>query len=494
LTSPPGASPRIPLSSDDLEELAQKAAAIATEYLSSVSQRPLAPPASLQDLKQTFSEPIPQTGSSLDALLRKVSDQVIANSVAIGSTRFFGLMDSPPLPIAVFADMLASALNQNLANWATSPAATLVELQVLQWFAQLAGLRDAAGLLVSSGSVANLLALRLARNHELPHASSDGLALGPKAQRPKVYCSRQAHSSLEKAVEVLGIGRSALVTIDTDERLRMRPGALKTAIDKDLAEGNKPICAAATAGTTSTGAIDPLAEIAAICQEHELWFHVDASYGGAALFSRRAASSFKGISLADSFVIDPHKWLYIPFQAAILLTHRKALLQHPLGKGYGYVYEAPQGVPNLSDFALQGSKRFDALKVWLSLKMLGVEGYRSLIDNDLNNAAHFHRLLLDSPYFQPLSPPELAIVAFRFLPPQVSGRNLSSPECKRMIDEATTKLREAITRRQRVWIGTVTIDDRPLLQACFSNYAMTRDDVDFLYAELKNAARELPHP
>ena len=482
------------MSRDDLHTLARKTAAIATHYLSSLSQRPLAPAPSLEDLKQTFSAPIPQTASSLDDALEEVKEGIISNSAAIGSRRFFGLMDSPPLPIAVFADMLASALNQNLANWTTSPAATLVELQVVQWFAELAGLREAAGLLVSSGSVANLLALRLARNHKFPTASADGLALNPNAQQPKVYCSRHAHSSLEKAVEVLGLGRSALVRVDTDERLRMRPDALDAAIESDSKSGCLPLCAVATAGTTPTGAIDPLAEVAAVSKKHGLWFHVDAAYGGGALFSQRAAGSFNGISLADSLVIDPHKWLYIPFQAAILLTHRKAHLEHALSKGYGYVYEAPEGVPNLSDFSLQGSKRFDALKVWLSLKMLGVEGYRSLIQNDLDNATHFHRLLLDSPRFQPLCPPELGIVAFRFLPPQAPGKNLFSPETRRMIDEATTKLHDFLTRRGRVWIGMVRIHHRPLLQACFSNYAMTRDDVDFLYAELSNAARELPHP
>ena len=490
MTSPRGGSPQNPLSSDELEELARKAAALAADYLSSVSQRPLVPTASLEDLKQAFSDPIPQSGSPLNALLEQVKGQIIANSAPVGSRRFFGLMDSPPLPIAVFADMLASALNQNLANWSTSPAATLVELQVVRWFAELAALPNAAGLLVSSGSVANLLALRLARNRKLTDASSTGLACGPNTHQPKIYCSRHAHSSLEKAVEVLGLGRSSLVRIETDDRLRMRPDALETAIAGDLNEGNLPLGAVATAGTTYTGAIDPLAEIAAVSREHGLWFHVDASYGGAALFSERAARSFKGISIADSLVIDPHKWLYVPFQAAFLLARRETFLEHPLGKGYGYIYDAPEGVPNLSDFALQGSKRFDALKVWLSLKMLGVEGYQSLIQNDLDNAQHFHRLLADSEEFQPLSPPELGIVAFRFVPLQVSGENPSSPDNKRIIDEATTKLHKLLSERARVWIGTVTVGRRPLLQACFSNYAMTGDDVDFLYSELRNAARE----
>jgi len=466
MTSSPSGLPEATLSRTDLEKLARKTTDLALEYLASISQRPLRPQTPVETLKEIFSGPLPKGGSPIDALLDELKDKVFDNSTAVGSRRFFGLMDSPPLPVAVFADMLASALNQNLANWSTSPAATFVELEVVRWFAQLAGLRNAAGLLVSSGSVGNLLALRLARNHKLPLVSADGIAATQSAGQLKVYCSQYAHSSLDKAVEVLGLGYSSLVKIETDNELKMRVDALDAAVVKDESEGNVPLCVVATAGTTFTGAIDPLAEIAALCRKRALWFHVDAAYGGAALFSKRAANSFQGISLADSLVIDPHKWLFVPFQAAVLLARR-------------------------DDFGIQGSKRFDALKVWLALKMLGAKGYRSLIETDLDNAAHFYRLLLNSPEFQPHSPPQLGIVAFRFVPTAHSHETPPSPKNRRLIDDATRDLHSLVMQRGRVWLAIVNVEGGPFLQACFSNYMMKREDVDFLYSELTEAARTL---
>jgi len=491
MTSSPSGLPEAPLSRTDLEKLARKTTDLALEYLASISQRPLRPQTPVETLKEIFSQPLPKGGSPIDALLDELKDKVFDNSTAVGSSRFFGLMDSPPLPVAVFADMLASALNQNLANWSTSPAATFVELEVVRWFAQLAGLRNAAGLLVSSGSVGNLLALRLARNHKLPLVSADGIAATQSAGQLKVYCSQYAHSSLDKAVEVLGLGYSSLVKIETDNELKMRVDALDAAVVKDESEGNVPLCVVATAGTTFTGAIDPLAEIAAVCRKRALWFHVDAAYGGAALFSKRAANSLQGISLADSLVIDPHKWLFVPFQAAVLLARRDALLSQSLGKSSSYIYDAPEGVKNLSDFGIQGSKRFDALKVWLALKMLGAKGYRSLIETDLDNAAHFYRLLLNSPEFQPHSPPQLGIVAFRFVPTAHSHETPPSPKNRRLIDDATRDLHSLVMQRGRVWLGIVNVEGGPFLQACFSNYLMKREDVDFLYSELTEAARIL---
>ncbi len=479
------------VSRDELERLAGKTVELLAEHFSSLSEGPVAPQVSPDELRRLFSGSFPRKGTGIDAVFEELAEKVLRNSTKVGSRRFFGLMDPPPLPVAIFADMVTSGLNQNLANWATSPAATLVELQVVKWFCELAGLEDGGGLVVSSGSVANLLGLRLARNWAVPGAAENGLGGQGLDVRPCVYGSEQCHSSLEKAMDVLGLGRENLRRIETDDELRMRVDCLEEAAAEDVRDGKLPVCVVATAGTTLTGTIDPLGEMAEVCRKRGLWFHVDASYGGAALLSEQGRRLLWGISEADSISIDPHKWLYIPFQAALLLVRHNHKKSMAFARSTSYIYEAPGGAINLSDYGIQGSKRFDALKIWLAMKALGGEGYERLIDKDVDNARYFYDLLQGCEYFKARQEPQLGLVLFRYLPQGVEKGTALSLDEEAWVDEATKELHQLIMESGRVWLGLIGIKGRVYLQAYFGNYLMEREDVDFLYSVLGDFARDL---
>ena len=299
----------------------------AAEFFGTLAERPITPDVTPAQMDALFAEALPRSGAGLDSAFREMREKVVPNSLNIPHPRYFGLMNPGPVVPALFSEVVVSALNQNLGAWSHSPAATAVEKRVIRWFCDLTGYPEGAfGTLCSGGSVANLIGLRVAIAEKLPESLAGGLQA--LEQPPVFYVSSEAHFSFRKAAATLGLGSDALRAVPVDGSARMDTTALRNAISADRAAGKRPFAVIGIAGTTSSGSVDPLNEIADIAGQEGLWYHVDAAWGSGVLLSATYRDRLRGTERADSITFDPHKWLFMPMgTGAILVRDRNALLR-----------------------------------------------------------------------------------------------------------------------------------------------------------------------
>lgn len=401
---------------------------------------------------------------------------VIAHSRAQNG-RFFGYVHGSGEPVAAIADLLASVLNQNLAAWRSSPAATTLELTVVSWLAQAIGCIGFRGSLCGGGSSANLMALAMAREAQIPanEIGTRGAAQGV------VYASEEVHMSIPKSVALLGIGRKNLRLISTDNTFRLIPQELERAVKGDRAEGKIPIAVVASAGTVNTGAIDPIPEIAAIARGHGLWMHIDGAYG--ALAAIATSSKITGMDLADSISLDPHKWFYQPLDCGCLL-YREVNAAHAAFAYTGDYAEALTADP-VEGFAffeesLELSRRFRALRLWLSLRYHGLQAFRAAIQKDLDLAQRLATSIAKRSDLELLAPVELSAVCFRYIGPG----SLSEDQLNRR----NTAILKSVVQRGRVYLSNATLRGKFALRACIVNHRSTPDDVDSVIPEVLTAA------
>jgi glutamate/tyrosine decarboxylase-like PLP-dependent enzyme len=386
---------------------------------------------------------------------------------------FFGYVQSPPAPIGVAADLLASAADQNVTSWRSSPAAAAVEQQTVRWLGDFVGFdREATGILLSGGSAANLTALLVALR------TVTGLDADRRAMR--VYASAETHFSVAKAATALGVG-VASVPVDRDRRLD--PTALRAAIVSDRAAGLVPICVVANAGTTATGAVDPLDAVAGIATDAKVWMHVDGAYGAPAAADPASRRLFAGLHRADSVCIDAHKWLYAPVDCSALLLHDPAATARAFGAGADdYVRVlAAQATETYAfwDHGLELSRRFRALKLWATLRFYGARRLAAAIGEDIRLAAHLAELVTAAEDFELLAGPGLSICCFRHAPRHVEDAAL---------DAHNERILQALQRDGRVYLSNATIDGRFALRACITNFRTTRADVERVLAVVRELA------
>jgi len=377
--------------------------------------------------------------------------------------------------VAALADLLASILNQNVTAWRSAPAAVSIERQMVRGLAGALGCEGLTGSLCGGGSMANLMGLAMAREARLP-ANQSG------AQPGVVYASSEVHMSIPKAMALLGLGRENLRLIGADEAYRLDPQALRTAIAADRSAGRTPLAVVATGGSVNTGAIDPLPEIAAVCREQQLWLHVDGAYG--ALAALAIPERFTGLSAADSLSLDPHKWLYQPLDCGMLLFRNAHAARTAFSCSGDYaksLAEDPLESFAFFDESLELSRRFRALKLWLSLRYHGLAAFRSAIRSDLRHAQNLAELIRGTPTLELLAPVELSAVCFRYRSgePGAAADRLNAAILKRVIE------------RGRVYLSNATLRGRFALRACFVNHRTTDRDVGQIVPEVLDAAREL---
>jgi aromatic-L-amino-acid/L-tryptophan decarboxylase len=324
---------------------------------------------------------LPEDGTDVRSLLDEAAILLFRHSLFNGHPRFFGYITSSPAPIGALGDLLASAVNANVGAWRLAPAATEIEAQTIRWIAELIGFpTDAGGLLVSGGNMANFvcfLAARTARTRA--DVRSSGLRSLPQL---RVYASAETHTWIHKAANLFGLGTDAIRWVPVDDQQRMNVAALEELIAADTKRGDLPFLVVGTAGSVSTGVVDPLAEIAAVCRGHNVWFHVDGAYGALAARVPGAPESLLAVSEADSVAVDPHKWLYAPLEAGCVLVRRPADLLHTFSYHPSY-YHFDHDVTNYFDYGPQNSRGFRALKVWLALRSVGKSGYLKMIGDDI---------------------------------------------------------------------------------------------------------------
>ncbi len=462
------------ISPDEFRRLAEKVTQLTADYLRELDSRPISPVTTGLEVEHLFHVPLNEKGMGAEALAGL--QDVIEHSRAQNG-RFFGYVLGSGEPVAAVADLLASVLNQNVTAWRSGPAAATLERTVVGWLAEAIGCAGFRGSLTGGGSPANLMALAMAREARMPANEA-----GVRGVQGVVYASEQVHMSIPKSVALLGIGRDNLRLIPTDEEFRMIPAELDQAIQRDKAAGKTPIAVVASAGTVNTGAIDPLPEIAAIARRQGLWMHVDGAYG--ALAAIAAPGKFTGMDLADSLSLDPHKWLYQPLDCGCLLyrdgntartafahtgDYAKALTDDPV-EGFAFFEES-----------IELSRRFRALRLWLSLRYHGLQAFRAAIQKDLDLAERLATDISKHPELELLAHGDLSAVCFRF-----TG-SAAVPEAE--LDQRNAAILKRVVQRGRVYLSNATLRGKFCLRACIVNHRTTPEDVDSVIPEVLAAAK-----
>lgn len=444
-------------------------------FLDSLPQRPVTPaesPAAIREALQA-DRPLPQHGADAATLLTQAADLLIEHSLFNGHPRFWGYITSSAAPIGALADLLASAVNANVGAWLLSPMASEIEAQTIRWIAELLGYPvDCGGLFVSGGNMANIVCFLAARQAK---AGWDVRTHGMSGHRLRVYCSKETHTWIQKAADIAGLGTDAIRWIATDKELRIDLADLRAQIRKDLDVGERPLLVAAAAGSVSTGAVDPLPEMAVLCREFNLWLHVDGAYGALATILPDAPPALAGLREADSIAVDPHKWLYAPLEAGCALVRnadhlRNAFSYHP--PYYQFGIEAI----NYFDLGPENSRSLRALKVWLALQQAGREGYVRTISDDIRLARELYRQIADYPELEALTQ-SLSITTFRFVPAGLDPRSESTHEYLNTLNlELLTRLQSS----GAFYLSNAVIEGKYGLRACIVNFRTSRADIEAL--------------
>jgi aromatic-L-amino-acid/L-tryptophan decarboxylase len=420
-----------------------------------------------EETEKLLREPLPEQPSPFESVFEKFTRHVAPNAMQLDHPRFFAFIPSAPNFVSILADALVAGTNVFAGTWLESSGPSQVELVVIDWFKQILGLpADAAGLLVSGGSVANLTALAVARR----------AMLNDQVDNAVVYLPDQTHASIDRGLRILGIPERQLRRIPTDSDYRLDIAALARQIRKDRAEGLKPFAVVANAGTTNTGAIDPLAEVARLARENALWLHVDAAYGGFAALTERGRKLLQGIEQADSLVLDPHKWFYCPFEAGCAIVRQGRLMRETFRILPEYMRDVAreEREVNLCDYGLQLTRSFRALKVWMAVKTFGIRRYREVIDQCLDLTKFAARLFEKSPRLAIVTPPSLGIFTFRYVPRRLP---LNGSEREEVINRFNTMLMEKIISSRQLMLSSTLLGSKQVLRFCVLNHRTRKEDI-----------------
>ena len=485
MTTRPEKTAPLALDPEHFRRLAYDAVDLVADYLAALGRGPVFRPMSVEQRSTLIQEALAPSGVRPEALIERFRTAVLPHAMGNGHPRFFGWVNSPPAPIGIVADFLAAALNPSCAGG--DHAAIYVERAAVRWLMELIGFptEDSMGLLVSGGSAATLVALAAARQRAAREDGWNVRTEGLQHARPTLclYATADSHSCIQKAAEILGLGAESIRRVASDERHRMDVESLRAAVAADRAAGRRPFCVAASAGTVGTGAIDPLDAIADLCAAERLWLHVDGAYGavGAALPSLSAR--YAGLERADSIALDPHKWLSVPVECGAVLVRDGRLLRESFTLVPDYLRtEADRGfggLPWYSEYGIQQTRGFRALKLWMVLQHLGRDGVRDLIGRHLALARHLAALVDAAPDLERLADVELSIVCFRYAPVRLRGD-------ERALDALNKRVMEDVQASGAAFLTQTTLGGRFALRACVLHYATAEPDV----AALVDAVRE----
>ena len=464
---------------DEFREVGHRLVDRLADFLGSLPTRDVTPPdADAESYRTALGRgPLPEEGCNPQELLDQAASLLLDRSLFNGHPRFMAYITSSAAPIGALGDLLAASVNANCGSWGLSPMASLIEEQTVNWIAQLVGYPSpCGGLLVSGGNMANMVGFWAGRAARAdPDVRARGLAGSPA--RLMAYASSETHTWLQKAADLSGLGTEGVRSIPVDGRQRMCVDVLAARIDEDRAAGLHPFLVVGTAGTVSTGAVDPLGAIAAICREQRLWFHVDGAYGAPAAVTPDAPDDLRALSEADSVAVDPHKWLYAPIEAGCTLVRDQqalaaAFAYHP---AY-YHFDGEAAVPNYYELGPQNSRGFRALKVWLGLRHVGRAGYARMIGDDIRLGRELFELLSAHAELEAVTQ-GLSITTFRYVPPGVERHDTANTE---MLNAINTTVLDRLQRSGRAMVSNAVVDGRFLLRACIVNFRTSRGDLEAL--------------
>lgn len=456
--------------------------------LESLPQRPVTPGESPSAVREALdsARPVPERGADPAELIERATDLLFDHSLFNSHPRFWGYVTAPAAPIGILGDLLAAAVNQNSGAWFLSPMASEIEAQTVRWIAELVGYpTGCGGLLVSGGNVANMVGLWAARQAKAGWDARAAGLYGGEAQRLRLYCSAETHTWVHKGADLSGIGTDGIRWIPTDRDSRMRLDVLRQQIRADRAAGDRPFVVVGAAGSVSTGAIDALPEIAAICREEDLWFHVDGAYGGFAAMLPDAPTDLRGLGEADSVALDPHKWLYAPLEAGCTLVRDPEKLRAAFSYHPPYYHFGVEAI-NYFDLGPQNSRGFRALKVWLALQQVGRQGYEQMLAEDIELAKEMYNFVARQPELQAFTQ-SLSITTFRYKPLGLAG----SEGAEEYLNQLNTELLTRLQQGGEAYVSNAVLDGRFLLRACIVNFRTSLSDVQALPEIVIRMGREL---
>ena len=453
------------------------------DYLDTIEDRRVCPDVDSRHLEAIFDECLPEAPSSGAEILREIREKLLPNCVHTGHGGYLGLITSSPLPIGVIGDLIASAINQNLGTYSVGPGAVSIERRTIRWLCNLVGYGPkSGGNLTSGGMLANLIGLKLARDHA---SGQQAREKGPSGEWG-VYTSEERHVSVDKAVDVVGLGRCSVRSVETDNEFRIRLDSLERSIESDLRSGVRPACIVAMAGSTNTGAIDDLAALRTLADRHGMWLHADAAYGGGLLVSHAWSHLLNGLERADSVTVDPHKWFYAPVDAGAVLVRDEAALCRSFGLRPPYLTDDSDSSEDRYQYYVHGleqSRRFRALKVWMSFKRYGADQIGRWVDANVGHARRIHEIAESSPRFTSAVKPPMSAACIRYLP----ERELSQEQLDALHHQAFQRVEQG----GEFWIGTTRLKGRTWFRACAVNYRTTDGHIRRLMELLESECREI---
>lgn len=459
---PPADRSGLEISREEMRSIGYRVVDMIVEHVGGLDARPVVNRAGRREMEELLAQPLPESGIPAGELLDQVEKDVLGMITHVDHPRFYAYVPSPGNFIGAMADALVAGFNPFAGAWKMAPGPTQVELVSVDWLRQICGMPEGAGgAFTSGGSIANLTALAVARHDRLTQSSAP----------PRIYTSDQTHSSIERAVTLLGFPASTLRILPSDSAGRLPVDALASAVAEDRDRGDLPFLVVANAGTTGTGAVDPLAELARFCAEQTLWLHVDGAYGAAAALAERTRELLDGLGLADSITLDPHKWLFQPIETGCLLLRDRRLLRHTFRVVPDYLKDtdgSDQEV-NFRDEGIQLTRSFRALKLWMSFRYFGIGAFRTAIEHGIMLAEHAGDYLATKQCWEIVTPAQLGIITFRYLPP--AG-------CPIDIDDLNRQIAARLFDDGRALLSTTVVFGKTVLRLCTINPRGSRKDIE----------------
>lgn len=484
------AHPALAMDAETFRAIGYRAVDLAAAHLAGMREAPVFQPMPPEARQALLDLPLPESGAAPDAILAQFAAEVLPWPMGNGHPRFFGWVNSPPAPIGAIAELLAAAMGPSCAGG--DHAATYLERDVTRWLMELIGfpVDGSMGLLVSGGSMASLTALAAARQHAAQQDGWDVRArgLGAWGSGLRLYLSSEAHTTLRKAAELLGLGTESVRVIPVDGAFRIDLPALRAAIAADRAAGLRPFCVIGSAGTVSTGAIDPLAALADLCAAEGLWFHIDGAYGAVGVLDPAVAGAYAGLERADSIALDPHKWLSVPVECGCVLVRDGALLRDTFsmvpaylrteeGRGFG-------GLPWFAEYGFQQTRGFRALKLWMTIQHAGRAGLSAMIARQNALARRLAEMVAADPELELLADVTLSICCFRFVP---QSQELDAAA----LDALNKRIMESVQSGGDAFLTQALVQGCFALRANVLHYATTEADLEALLRAVRETGAAL---
>ncbi len=468
-------SDRLTLSPEEMRSLGYRVVDLLVDHFAGKEDAPIGRSPGREELEGLLREELPEEGQDPQEVLDQVEADILPNTMRVDHPRFFGFVPGPNNFVSVLADTLAAGFNVFSGTWISGAAAAQTELVVVDWLRELCGLPETAGgLFTSGGSMASVTGLAAAR-----HAVLDDEVEGAVA-----YCSDQTHTSVDRALRLLGFGPDQLRRLPHDEAYRLDPEVLAEAVRTDRAAGRRPFCVIANAGTTNTGAVDPLLRLADVADEHDLWLHVDGAYGAAAVICERGRERLSGVDRADSLTLDPHKWLFQPFEIGGVLVRDQQHLRRAFQIQAEYLEDAIGEFDevNYSDYGIQLTRSFRALKLWMTLKVFGRRAVATAVARGFDRADQAEALLRSWDGWEVVTPSQMGILTYRYAPDALSADQA---------DALTRRLPKALRDEGTAMVTKTTLEGRPALRLCPINPRTSADDVRQTLTVLDRLAESL---